>query len=173
MVHGLQTANRLRQIVIALHVYQAGEYRDIPPIDWGDGTVTRRGLCFDKDALDPETGHKIGKVTECFAEVEEHNGGFVVRNISFIHLEQGSIVALNRSTLQPMLDPDSPATHTIGACPPNDELNVIAATGQFRGFTGRSRIVGTVNLDYFRTQGESAIKFVDWIYLIQLSLPAR
>jgi hypothetical protein len=166
-----QRPNAIHRIVIALHVYEVGVLREIPPIDWGDGFVAARGLCFDKPALDPETEREIGKVTECFADVNEVGTGLAVRNASFIHLPGGTIVARHHSTLQPMFDGKSPATHVIGAASALDDLNIVAATGRFRGMVGRARIVGTLNLEHFRNETDGAIKFVDWIYMIELWRP--
>lgn len=165
--------NFLKQIVIGLHVYESGEFRPIPPIDWGDGTISTRGLCFDKPALDLETGQPIGEVTECFVDAVEIQGALSVRNVSFIKLRDGSIVARHRTTFQPMLDPKSPATHVVGALPAPDEFNVVSATGKYRNTIGQARIVGTVNLEHFRMDNESGIKFHDWVYLIQLQTKRR
>jgi hypothetical protein len=170
---GEEVQEALRRIVIALHVYEVGEFRRIPPIDWYDGTRYDRGLCFDKPALDAETGQKVGEVTECFLEARPEDDGFAVRNVSFIELPGGTIVARHRTTLRPTFDPDSPATHVVGACPAPEDLNVIRTTGRFRGFTGSARIVGLVNLENFKPGAESGIKFHEWLYLIQLHRTGR
>ena len=105
-----------------------------------------------------------------FVPTEMITGPFEWANQQFT-LPKGTIVARHRTTVQPLLDPNSPASHSAVSFPLPETMNVVSTGGEFKGMTGQVRILGAMNLQNFHPGADSAIKFNEWVYLIQLNKP--
>jgi hypothetical protein len=155
-----------RTLMMQLKGRAIGETRTIPPIE--ATRPTSEGNCFDVDLLDVMTDRSIGTATRCFTDVNTVNGGMVLTDTTFFRLQEGTIVARSRTTVQSALDGSSDVTHIATAIPAPLATTVLpdAGSGVFKGVPGTTRLAGAMDMRQFRERNE--IGFND-LYLVRLA----
>lgn len=154
MVH----ADQIR--VLHLKGKAVGETRNIPSVK---ATGTDEGNCFDVDMIDPEDRTRLGSATRCFTDIKTVQDGLAATETTFLKFHNGTIVARNRTTMQPILDGVAEMTHITGAVPSPFVTNLLVehSTGAYQGMPGSLRLGGAVNLSRFQENNE--ITFDDMV----------
>jgi hypothetical protein len=118
------------------------------------------------DLLDVLTDRRIGTATRCFTDVTTVNGGTMLTDTTFFRLQEGTVVARSRTTVQPALDssPDVPHIATAIPAPATTTILPEAGSGIFKGVPGTTRLTGAMDMRQFRERNEIAF---DDIYLIK------
>ena len=151
------------QIAVILAGTATGETRDI------NGSPME---CFDVKLYSPSSGEVIGTGTDCLdlATISPigEDGGFQINNTTFFHFDEGTIVSLSRTTIQPISDPlpTSGPTHLTSESSSDDNIIANLGTGDFKGASGSTRLSGSVDMTEFTGPG-SPITF-DCIFVIKV-----
>ena len=151
------------QIAVILAGTATGETRDI------NGSPME---CFDVDLIAPGSGEVIGQGTDCLdlATISPigDDGGFQIDNTTFFNFDEGTIVSLSRTTVQPVSDPlpSSGPTHLTSESGSGDNIIANMGTGDFNGASGSTRLSGSVDMAAFTGPG-SQITF-DCIFVIKV-----
>jgi len=159
---GFQETDTGKHIAVVLSGTATGETRDIngTPMD-----------CFDVNLLDPATGKVIGKGTDCLdlssIEMIGDDGGMLISNTTFFKFDDGTIVSLSRTAVQPVSDPlpASGPTHITGEISSGDNILPEMGTGKYQGVKGNTRLSGSVDMS---KMGEGVVTF-DCIFVINLA----
>jgi len=151
-----------KQIAVVLAGTATGETRDI------NGSPME---CFDVNLLDPANGNVIGKGTDCLdlnsIEMIGDDGGMLVSNTTFFKFDDGTIVSLSRTVIQPVSDPlpASGPTHITGEISCGENILAEMGTGKYQGVKGNTRLSGAVDMS---KMGEGVVTF-DCIFVINLT----
>ena len=151
-----------KQIAVVLAGTATGETRDI------NGSPME---CFDVNLLDPANGNVIGKGTDCLdfnsIEMIGDDGGMLVSNTTFFKFDDGTIVSLSRTVIQPVSDPlpASGPTHITGEISSGENILPEMGTGKYQGVKGNTRLSGAVDMS---KMGEGVVTF-DCIFVINLT----
>ena len=120
-------------------------------------------VCHQMSLIDPATKLELGQGIDCLANITpDDNGGISLTAVSIFKLPGGTIMSTGQTSLTAFIDGagagEGARTHISGSMPTVD--NIIAATGQFAGMTGRARLSGTMVV------GEPL--FFDCIFIVDL-----
>ncbi len=120
--------------------------------------------CHEMPLIDPAKKMQLGKGIDCLADIKpDGNGGMTLTAVSVFLLPGGIIVSKGETSLPAFIkgvgSGDGHRTHVTGGIPMTD--NVIAATGDFAGMTGRARLSGMI-----RAGGENL--FFDCLFVLDL-----
>lgn len=152
--------------IVQLQGKAVGTTRTIPPIET---TGTQEGNCFEVELIDVRNAQRIGTATPCFTDVNTTNGGMALTTTIFFNFPEGTVVARNRATLQPLIDDPAEMTHVLGAVPAPLVHNILAdfGTDEFQGTPGSVRLSGVVDMSNFKDENEivfdtiAVVAFVD------------
>ena len=122
--------------------------------------------CHTMPLIDPATKLQLGSGIDCLADIQQDaNGGLTLTAVSMFILPSGTIVSSGQTSLPAFINgfgdaagSDNARTHVSGAVPGGN--NIIAATGQFAGMTGKVRLSGTMRI------GDTL--FFDCIFVLDL-----
>jgi len=117
---GFQETDAGMQIAVVLAGTATGETREI------NGSPME---CFDVDLFNPSNGLVIGKATDCLdlnsiAPIGD-DGGMQISNTTFFNFDEGTIVSLSLTAVQPFSDPlpTSGPTHITGEVSSGDQAS--------------------------------------------------
>jgi hypothetical protein len=154
----VQAHSKQRSVVVVFTGSPTGEYRMIDGVEMN---------CFDVDIIDPESGRRLGKGTDCLdlASIMPigDDGGFTIDNVQFFNLKKGKIVTRVTTTIQPVGAGSPSATHITGAVPEEGTNQILDGTKRFRHAQGRVRLNGEVDMSLF---GSDNIISFDCIFRI-------
>jgi hypothetical protein len=160
------TPDHGRTLIVQLKGRAIGATRPIPSLE---GTrAPSEGNCFDMDLLDVLTDRRMGTATRCFTDVTTVNGGTMLTDTTFFRLQEGTVVARSRTTVQPALDSSPDVLHIATAIPAPATTTILpeAGSGIFKGVPGTTRLTGAMDMRQCRERNEIAF---DDIYLIKLA----
>ena len=120
--------------------------------------------CHEMPLIDPATKMQLGKGIDCLADITpDGNGGMTLTAVSIFVLPGGVIMSKGETSLPTFIkgvgSGDGYRTHITGGIPMTD--NVIAATGDFAGMSGKARLSGML-----RVGGEKI--FFDCLFVLDL-----
>ena len=161
---GFKETDSGTQIAVVLSGTATGETREI------SGSPME---CFDVDLLDPSSGKVIGKGTDCLdlnsIEMIGDDGGMQLNNTTFFKFDEGTIVSISLTAVQPFSDPlpSSGPTHITGEVSTGDNIIADMGTGKYEGVTGSTRLSGSIDMSKF--DGPGTEMTFDCIFVITLS----
>ncbi len=132
-----------------------GELLEEPPI--------AGALCYKTDLYDAKTDKIIGTGTDCLADIEAVDPGFLINRTTIFNFPQGTLYANGPTSVVPKTGGSPDITHIVGDIPAMGTNSIVGGTGRFAGATGRVRLSGAVNMIDF----PGAIGF-DCIFIIDL-----
>lgn len=149
-----------------------GETRQIPPVE---ATGTNEGNCFDMEMFDLQNRTSLGSATRCLTDMQAMQEGFAVTETTFLKFRDGTIVARNRATIQPILAKPAEMTHIISAVPSPLATNLLTehSTNHYQNMPGYLRSGGVVDLGEFQTKNTIAFDEVAIVTFADAQEPVK
>jgi hypothetical protein len=158
--------------VLYLKGKAVGETRKIPVVE---ATGTNEGNCFDVDMIDPQNQVSLGSATRCFTDMQTMRDGMAVTGTTFLKFRDGTIVARNRATIQPILVKPTEMTHIISGVPSPLATNLLVShnTNRYQDTAGSLRFGGIINLGEFQEKNTIVFDEVAIVTLADAQEPIK